>query len=196
MATATSISKGRHVGDYQSRPGATLITCLLVFVVPAISATPPFGQIDFQVIHPPHGQLAAQPAYFTIRTKDQWLDWWSAKITLPASLQIPSQPAESTAVRPPPPEIDFDHYSVLVASSGAKLGTGNSVAFIAIFRNPTGITASVEETAQRGSCVISTAVSIPVAIALIPRTDEPVKFHVSSAVAECSTIKTIDGQPP
>jgi hypothetical protein len=173
---------------YQTLKCVRLIVCFPLFATPAVSAAPLLGQIDFQVIHPPHGPLVGQPAYFTVRSKEQWLEWWNAKVTgrIPAS--TPQQPAQAIPARPPPPDFDFEHSILVVASSGAKLGTGNSIAFIAIFRSPSGIVASVQETAQRGSCVISTAVSIPVAIALIPRTDEPIRFRVASAESDCVNI--------
>jgi hypothetical protein len=187
---------GSNMDVYQTLKCVMLVVCLSLLATTVVSAVPPLGQIDFQVVHPPHSPLVGQPAYFTVRSKEQWLEWWNAKVTerLPAS--TPEQPAQSIQARPPPPDIDFEHSILIVASSGAKLGTGNSIAFIAIFRIPSGIVASVQETAQRGSCVISTAVSIPVAIALIPRTDEAIRFRVASAESDCANIKTIDSQVP
>jgi hypothetical protein len=181
---------------YQTLKCVMLVVCFPLLATPAISAAPLFGQIDFQVIHPPHGPLVDQPAYFTVRSKEQWLEWWNARISGALPAPTPKQPAQSIPARPPPPDIDFEHFILVVASSGAKLGTGNSIAFIAIFRNPSGIIASVQETAQRGSCVISTAVSIPVAIALIPRTDETIRFRVASAESDCTNNKNIDSQVP
>jgi hypothetical protein len=181
---------------YQTLKCVRLIVCFPLFATPAVSAAPLLGQIDFQVIHPAHGPLVGQPAYFTVRSKEQWLEWWNAKVTGHLPAPTPEQPAQSIPARPPPPDIDFEHSILVVASSGAKLGTGNSIAFVAIFRSPSGIVASVQETAQRGSCVISTAVSIPVAIALIPRTDETVRFRVVSAQSDCADNKNIDSQVP
>jgi hypothetical protein len=132
-----------------------LVVCFPLLSTSGVSAAPLLGQIDFQVIHPPHGPLAGQPAYFTIRSKEQWLEWWNAKVTGRLPTPTPEQPAQSIPAPPPPPGIDFERSILVVASSGAKLGTGNSIAFIAIFRTPSGVVASVQETAQRGSCVLS-----------------------------------------
>jgi hypothetical protein len=181
---------------YQTLKCVMFVVCFPLLATSVVSAAPPLGQIDFQVIHPPHGPLTAQPAYFTIRNKEQWLEWWNAKVTGRLPTPTAEQPAQSIPARPPPPDIDFEHSILVVASSGAKLGTGNSIAFIAIFRIPSGIVASVQESAQRGNCVISTAVSIPVAIALIPRTDETISFRVASAESNCANNKSIDSQVP
>jgi hypothetical protein len=172
-----------------------LLIGTLLWVAAANSAVPLAGQIDFQIIHPMHGPLPAKPAYFTIRTQEQWLEWWNAEVILPADLQAPDAHPQSTTTRPPPPEIDFEHFIALIASGGVKRGN-QSIAFIAVFRSPAGITAAVAELSRKGRCSISTAVSIPVAIVLIPRTDEPIKFNVFPAASECSDLKSLDEHLP
>lgn len=175
---------------------AQLLSCLLALASSANAATLRFGQIDFQVVHPLIGKLSTTPAYFAIRTKEESLKWLagyaSGLETAPAS----EKAVQPSAMLPSVADIDFEHFELVVASSGVKMGTGNSIAITGIVRLPAAITVFVQETSQTGNCVIATAVSNPVAMALIPRTDEAITFRVSSAESECSKIKTVAAQAP
>lgn len=171
--------------------------CLLT-VYSAANTAPPYSQIDFQVVHFLHGPLSGQPAFFAIRTESEWLDWWNARLSGRQPTKEPDQsPAnEPLAALRVAPKIDFDHSTLVVASLGAQMGTGHSVYIAWVTERPEALEVGVNETNLNGKCTILTAVSIPAALALIPKTDKPIRFRLSTVKADCPTIKTIDSSTP
>jgi hypothetical protein len=171
--------------------------CLLTVQLIA-RAAPPYSQVDFQVVHFPHGPLSAQPAFFAIRTETEWLAWWNARVSNRQPNNEPDQspPNEALAALRVAPKIDFDHSTLVVASLGAQLGTGHSVYIAWVTDRPEAVEVGVNETNLIGKCTIPTAVSIPAALVLIPKTDKPITFRLSTMRTDCPTIKTIDSNTP
>jgi hypothetical protein len=183
----------------QFKWAAEIIAASCLLMGPAIAdAAPPFSQIDFQVVHFAHGLLPAKPTFFAIRTESEWLAWWNARMSVQESNKGPdsSPPNEALAALRVSPKIDFDHSILVAASLGAKLGTGHSVYIAWVTERPEAVEVGVNEADIHGKCTILTAVSIPVAMALIPKTDKPIRFRVSTSTTDCPTIQTIDSNFP
>jgi hypothetical protein len=180
------------------RTVGVIAAATLLAVNATANATPPYSKVDFQVVHFPHGPLSAQPAFFAIRTETEWLDWWNARLSGQQPNKEPEQspPNEALVALRVPPKIDFDHSTLVVASLGAKMGTGHSVYIAWVTERPEAVEVGVNETNINGKCTILTAVSIPAALALIPKTDKPIRFRLSTVKGDCPTIKTIDSNTP
>jgi len=142
--------------------------------------------MDFQVIHPSFVGFSKTPAYFAIRSRDE-LETWAKQ---PLNDDVSQMPRG--APRLPLPHIDFDHFTLLIANAGTKGSSGFSVAFTSVFSLPSAIYANVVEIAPTGTtCAIMSIETHPVALVLIPKTDQPIQFNVSTARTDCAEDRII-----
>jgi hypothetical protein len=94
------------------------------------------------------------------------------------------------STRPQSPEIDFEHFTLIVASSGQKGAGGNAVGFIAVFELSGSMNVWVQESVFLGTCAVYPPFSNHIAAALIPKSEKPIVFHISKAQSECDSLKT------
>jgi len=129
------------------------------------------------------GQNSGLPieAFTAVRSQAQW-DKILTQLGWPA-------PGSASSV------IDFEKVTMLVAALGTRPTGGYAVLFQGAFDNGAVIEVSVLEIRPGPNCTAITALTHPIAIALIPRTDRPVRFDVSAADVDCKTTRSVgDGR--
>jgi len=149
------------------------LACLFLFALPALGDQID-GQIDFQVIHPKFGPTAPGPSYLAIRTRAEF----------DATLQ------SFTTATPPLPVIDFDHYTLLMANAGPKPSGGYAIIFSSVHevhREAVPTVAVFLLDLGPGTCPRTDELTHAIAFALIPKTNEPIRFFVNKADRDCST---------
>jgi protease stability complex PrcB-like protein len=85
----------------------------------------------------------------------------------------------------PEPPIDFDKFTLLIASMGMKPTGGFGIEFASIRDDGTTLVASVLETVPGKYCGLTQTVTRPTAQVLIARTTKQVEFEVSTTIHEC-----------
>jgi hypothetical protein len=142
-------------------------TLLLVTLVAAVAAEE--DKIPFQLLPlPPTLGLPDRHTNFVIRSAQQW-DVWADNLT---------------TVTEPLPVIDFQHYTAIVASAGYKEHGPVVVTFDSITDVGNVIRVHVTVTSP-ASCPPQAVAGHYAAIALIPTTDKPIEFDVSSRDTNC-----------
>jgi hypothetical protein len=142
----------------------TLLTSML-----AVVATAQDDKIPYQVVAlPPTLGLPDGHANFVIRSAAEWYAWTDSL----------------TAVEEPLPTIDFERYTSLVASAGFKAHGPVVVNFDSIIDVGNVIRVHVSVTGP-ASCPAQPVSGHYAVMALIPRTDKPIQFDVSSRDTGC-----------
>jgi hypothetical protein len=146
-----------------------LPTVLLLSTLAAATVAAQDDKVPFQVLSlPPTLGLPDSHQNFVIRSPQQW-DFWANNLT---------------AVAEPLPAIDFERYTAIVASAGYKEHGPVLVSFDSI--TDTGNLIRVHLTvASPTTCPPQAVPGHYAAIALIPRTDKPIQFDVSSRDTNC-----------
>jgi hypothetical protein len=112
--------------------------------------------------------------------------------------QTPSAPAKpqaqpSSATAPSLPDIDFDHYTLIVANAGSKPSSGFGVAITAVWVKDT-VNVSVLETIPGVNCPRATELTHAEAFALIPNTHLPIRFNIMTAVVDCNAHRSVEAK--
>jgi hypothetical protein len=136
--------------------------------------------VVFQIIHL-RASAPNSPAGVAIRSRGEWESFLK-------NSQVTLQSPETAS------PIDFDQYTLLVASSGVKPNGGYSIVFTSIRETrradmPT-LTVSLLDLGP-GICPTTQELAHPIAFALIPKTDETIRFVISKADRDCNTASTI-----
>jgi hypothetical protein len=91
----------------------------------------------------------------------------------------------------PLPDIDFDHYTLIVANAGSKPSSGFGVAIIAVRIRDT-VDVSVLETIPGNNCPRMTELTHTETFALIPETHLPIRSNIMTATVDCNTHRTAE----
>lgn len=78
--------------------------------------------------------------------------------------------------RPPVPEVDFSESMLIVAARGECASGGYGIEFVSIEEGDREIVATVREIDPGPGAFVTLAITYPVAIALYPATELPVRF--------------------
>jgi hypothetical protein len=164
----------------------TVAMTFLLFSTASVSVTHA-GPIDFRVVHFSAVPLASGDKYFAIRSPSEWTRLWRPGVNDPVQ-SPPSLLSNSRGDSGPsvPPNIDFDHFTLLVANSGGKPSGGYKTIFTSVTKSAQGTSVQVLEIAP-GSCPRLTVLTSSFAYALIPKTKGSIKFIVSKAESDCNT---------
>ena len=119
-------------------------------------------------------------SFRTVRSQKEWDD------LLPQLAVQPSKGDSSHA-----PAIDFEKFMVLVAALGSRPSGGFSVLIQGAFDNGRTIEVYVLEVRPGPDCTVITAITHPIAIALIPRSDRPVRFQIDTADVNCKATRSV-----
>jgi len=136
----------------------------------AIASEPP---PEFHVIFN-FGFRAPQPVYATIHSQQEWT-------ALLATLKSDSLTHPSGSL----PDIDFDRFTLLIANSGTRGNSGYSLAFNSTRKVNGAIIVSVLDVSP-GNCPTAQEITYPRIAALIPRTNDSVRFVVANVVRDCT----------
>lgn len=145
-----------------------IATALLLCALAATAAAQD-DKIPFQVLPLP-ATLGLPDGHenFVIRSAEQWERWANNLTAVPESL----------------PAIDFDRYTALVASAGYKEHGPVVVSFDSITDTVNIVRVHITVSSPT-SCPPRSVSGHYAAMALIPRTDKPVQFDVSSRDTNC-----------
>ncbi len=146
-----------------------LPTALLLSTLAAATMAAEDDKIPFQVLSLPSTLgLPDRHENFVIRSPHEW-DVWADNLT---------------SVAEPLPPIDFERYTALVASAGYKEHGPVVISFDSITDAGNVIRVHVTVTSPT-TCPPQSVAGHYAAIALIPRTDKPLQFDVSSRDTNC-----------
>lgn len=150
----------------------------LLTLVAAATAHAQITPIDFQVIHLPRTPAAAEQ-YVAIRSQEAWAALWPDSSRDPKTRPIPN--------------IDFEHFILLIANTGVKPSSGYSNVFTSVDTLPASMTGAPPSTKPvtsvhiveigPGSCPRLTAFMGSVSYALIPQTTNEIRFVVTRPTA-------------
>lgn len=136
--------------------------------------------VSFEAYYPLRTAVVRSPVAKAIGTSEEWKKFW-AEIKSHSSADHENTSAVSDAPGP-----DFSRYTVLVVALGTRPSGGYSVAFHSVHESESQIDAFIYELRPRGkNCIVTTAITFPVAFALIPRTDKPVHINIERADIAC-----------
>ena len=145
------------------------IAIVLIMWMLGASARAEDGKIDFQVLPvPPTLGLPDARSNFVIRSAQEW-NTWLDKLT--------------DAVEPLP-SVDFERYTLLVANAGYKPHGPVAVKFDSVTDTGNEIRVHVS-VAGPARCPPSPEPGHYAAMALIPQTDKPIQFDVSTLESTC-----------
>lgn len=140
------------------------------------SATPSEQKLDFQVLPPMRYHCRNDAFHLVLRSAQDWI-------------RLANHEANgciySLMSDPPLVGIDFDHFTLLVASAGLRGCHPVTVAFDSVIDR--GAEIRVHTTINGpGTCPCMTEMGVTSAMALIRRTDKPIRFDVSNIERDCT----------
>jgi len=86
---------------------------------------------------------------------------------------------------PPVPSIDFSREMLIVAAMGTRNTGGYSIKVESVSGSSTELVATVTATSPGRSCMTTQALTAPVDIVRVPRSELPVRFVEQRSVNEC-----------
>jgi hypothetical protein len=120
----------------------------------------------------------ANESFQTVRSQQEWDE------LLP---QLGARPSQGNIHAP---EVDFEKLTMLVAALGTRPSGGFAVLIEGAFDDGRMIEVYVLELRPGPHCAVTTGITHPVAIALIPRRDRPVRFHIDTADVNCEATRS------
>jgi hypothetical protein len=111
-------------------------------------------------------------ARHVVRSRDEWTALWNRIVA-------------NHEPKPAVPDIDFEKEMLLVAAMGTRATGGYSIEIEAVDRDSSAITVSVRGRSPGRNCATTQALTAPVDIVRIPRSDHPVRFVEETIVTNC-----------
>lgn len=107
-----------------------------------------------------------------IRKEEEWVAFWNEVV----SRRTP---------RPEAPSLDFDRHMVIAASMGTRPTGGYSISIDDVSRRQSRLVVTVSEMSPGPGCATIQALTSPVTVVLIPRSDDPMTFNERTASYDC-----------
>jgi hypothetical protein len=104
-----------------------------------------------------------------IQDKEQWRKWWGMHNTVENFIDGKTIPA-------PPPKVDFEKETVLVATSGRHSTGGYAIRFTEIYREGDVATATLKITSPGPDGLVTSSLTAPFCIIAIPKLEGRVEF--------------------
>lgn len=118
-----------------------------------------------------------QEIFNSIHTQAEWAALWQTLETT----RIGRQKA--------PPPVDLSKHTMIVAALGTRRTGGYSVLIQYVLDDGTAVHVSLLEVRPGPTCTVATTLTYPITLALIPRTDRPVKFEREFADLDCNAAR-------
>jgi hypothetical protein len=159
-----------------------LIPSIVLIASYAVTARADIPLLPFQIYIPgPHFSTynsgSERPLLLAVNSKEEWQNLW--REVEPRMSRDEKQNAPH-----PLPDMDFDRYTLLVATSGSRPTGGYVIGFEAV-HDGFSMDADVYELRPGRECTVTTSITHPIAMALISKTDKPVHFRVTRADIDC-----------
>lgn len=113
-----------------------------------------------------------QPQRLVVRDRGAWAAEWAA-------IWASQSPA------PPIREVDFTRSMVVVAALGQRPTGGYSILIDSAAAEPGGVEVTIRTVSPGPRCGVTQALTQPVDVAILPRTDQPVRFVDRSEQNAC-----------
>jgi hypothetical protein len=113
-----------------------------------------------------------QSERLVIRDNSEWQAAWA--LLWPANAPIPA-----------PPQVDFSHDMVVLAALGERPSGGFGILVDSATASTAGVTVWISTTAPGVRCFTTAALTQPVDLARLPRTDAAVQFRDVAKVVDC-----------
>jgi hypothetical protein len=149
---------------------------------------------DTYVPSTPHSG-PANPTFIAIQSAEEWHSFWGQ---LNPPWPMPQTPMVGRLERQqeterdiqPAPSIDFQRFTLVAAAIGRRFTSGHRVSFVSFQKTNRIVTVRVVEHVPGRECTVTSAAMSPIAFALIPKTDKPFKFDLSTVPVDCVTHDT------
>ena len=142
---------------------------LLASILAAASAAAQEVKIEFQVLTvPPNLNISDSHSNAVIRSNRDWTIWVGNLREVPDSL----------------PSVDFEKYTLLISNAGYKSNGPYEVKFDSVTDLPNEVRVHISVTGPV-SCPAEPEAAHYVAMAVVPRTDKPVQFDVTTRNSIC-----------
>ena len=112
------------------------------------------------------------PLRVVIRDRDDWLETWKL-------ISIPRFP------RPPLPEIDFSREMLIVVAMGQRNTGGYDVIVDGVYERDKKLEVDVKSTSPGRRCGVTGALTEPVDVVRVQKSDYPVVFRETNVTREC-----------
>jgi len=147
------------------------------------------GEVGQSASGPPEGTTLLFPDSNAVALE------WASGITTPLTETLMDD-AEFTArwneamsvqtPAPPSPSIDFESESVILVAQGQKPSTGHRIQIdSALWRSDRVDVYVTAASPDPTTCMTGAAISNPIHMVRIPRTDLPIRFHLDSIIQTC-----------
>lgn len=159
----------------------SLLLTLMICVAP--SAWADGDLVPFRTYYPrahfsPHNSGTDGPLSVALSSEKEWQNLWDRIEPRLSRDELQRKPH-------PAPKIDFDRFTLLVVALGSRPTGGFSVVFHAVREYPSRLDVTAVELKPGADCVVTTAVTHPIAFVLIPHTQKVVHFDVRNAAIAC-----------
>jgi hypothetical protein len=134
----------------------------------------------------------ANPTYVAIQSAVEWHSFWSQlnppwpTPETPMVGRLERQEETERNIQPAPP-IDFQRFTLVVAAIGRQFISGHRVSFVSFQKTNRIVKVRVVEYVPGRECTVTTTATSPIALALIPKTDKPFTFDLSTVPVDCVT---------
>lgn len=91
----------------------------------------------------------------------------------------------SHSPKPPLPRVDFSREMLVIASMGTRSSGGYSIAIDSVYVERDTVFFKIRERSPGPSCGTTAALTAPVGLARVERSDLPVGFAISTLISEC-----------
>ena len=118
-----------------------------------------------------HGSLV-EAGRFVLRDQGAWEAWWG-------QVQGRRQPL------PPAPDVDFHRYLVVVAAMGRQRSGGYAIRVEQAQRQAGKLVVTVREESPAPGCMVTTSLTSPIDVVLLPATADAVEFRSVQAIRRC-----------
>jgi hypothetical protein len=175
------------VNKHSRSLSALCVVATAALALPWTIAVAADGPVEFRVIRPLYGPLSSTPSYFAIRSHNELMSWWNGAAPNSQRSQRRASGAQS------PPDIDFDHYTLIVANAGSKPSSGFGVAIASVQIRDT-VNVSILESTPGVNCPRMTVLTHAEAFALIPNTHLPIHFNIMTAAVDCNAHRSVEAK--
>ena len=145
----------------------------IMSLIARYEATPPAERApEVAMVGYRHGSGFETQTQLVIRDSASWRTTWATLIG-------------SHSPKPPLPAVDFSREMLVVAGMGTRSSGGYSVGVDSVFLARDTVFFRVRETSPGVRCGTTAALTSPVGLARVERTDRPIGFVISEVISEC-----------
>jgi hypothetical protein len=145
------------------------VTCALLFVFMTSLAEEGPDSKPWRKIASGSQSNIEEASRKVIQSQEQWRKWWEKHNTVEKFI-------DGKTVPKPPPKVDFEKESVLVATLGRRSTGGSAVRFTEICRKDGVLTATFQISSPGPEDMVTMALTSPFVVIAIPKHEGSVKF--------------------